>query len=120
MKSIMFNILKFFILLSCIIHVNCHASIPTDNSLAPMLQKVLPAVVNIRAQVKVTDLNTLNRLQQELGQDSSNQGNQIPDKFVSVASGVIVDADKGYILTNAHVIADALSVTITLNDGRHY
>lgn len=118
MKNALNNILKFFILLGCVVHVTCYASVPTDNSLAPMLEKVLPAVVNIQAQIKITDLNTLNRLQQEQGQD--NKSGAIPDKFVSVASGVIVDANKGYILTNAHVIADAQSIAITLDDGRHY
>ncbi len=82
-----------------------------------MLQKALPAVVNIRSQIKVMDLNTLNRLQQEQG--PNNEG-QVPDKFVSIASGVIVDADKGYILTNAHVVEDAQSIVVTLNDGRHF
>jgi Do/DeqQ family serine protease len=39
---------------------------------------------------------------------------------LSVASGVVVNADKGYILTNAHVINDAQVITVTLGDGRHY
>jgi len=85
-------------------------------SLAPMLQKVLPAVVNVRAAVKVNSLDTMLRLQQE----RKNPNEPLPDKLMSVASGVIVDANKGYILTNAHVIEDAESVTVTLSDGRHY
>lgn len=99
------------------------AGVPVGDSLAPMLQKVLPSVVNIRAQIKITDLSTLNKLeksrQQGQGQDSDN-GGQIPDKFLSVGSGVIVNADKGYILTNAHVVNDAERVIITLSDGRHF
>ncbi len=93
------------------------ASLP-NTSLAPMLQKALPAVVNIRAQIKITDLNMLNQLQKE--QPKNNPGGIIPDKFLSVGSGVIVSAEKGYILTNAHVIDQAERITITLGDGRHY
>jgi serine protease Do len=94
-------------------------STPTPgSSLAPMLQASLPAVVNIRADIKITDLATLNRLLQERGTPVN--GGEIPDTFLSVASGVIVNADKGYILTNAHVVNDAQSVIVSLGDGRHY
>jgi serine protease Do len=97
---------------------------PADSSLAPMLKTVLPAVVNIKSIIKVTDFSTLREIQRQQQQRSQKQNendNQaVPDKFSSVASGVIVDAAKGYILTNAHVINDAQKVTVTLSDGRHY
>jgi serine protease Do len=106
-----------------LISLTGHASTALmDGSISSMLQKVLPAVVNIRAQIKVTDFNTLHELQKHRrgqGADSDNESG-IPDTLVSVASGVIVDAKNGYILTNAHVINDAQVVIITLNDGRHY
>ena len=35
------------------------------------------------------------------------------------ASGVIVDAARGLVLTNNHVVANATQVTVTLRDGRH-
>jgi serine protease Do/serine protease DegQ len=38
----------------------------------------------------------------------------------SLGSGVIVDAAKGYILTNHHVVDKAVQITVTLNDGRHF
>jgi serine protease Do len=94
------------------------AAMPVNGSLAPMLQKALPAVVNIRADIKITDLSTLFQLQKQRGVDLNNS--VIPDTFLSVASGVIVNADKGYILTNAHVVNDAQNITVTLDDGRHY
>ncbi len=89
------------------------------NSLAPMLQKILPAVVNIRAQIKITDLSVLNKIEKQNSQNPQGK-DPIPDKFLSVGSGVIVDADKGYILTNAHVIDDAENVIVSTSDGRHY
>ena len=83
-----------------------------------MLKKVLPAVVNIRADIKITDLVTLYRIHKEHGGNLNTT--ELPDTYLSIASGVIVDADKGYILTNAHVINDAQTVIVSLGDGRHY
>lgn len=111
-------LIKIFAPFTLFFSISSFAGVPIQASLAPMLQKILPAVVNIRAQVKVTDFNTLNRLQQEQGQ-AITPGN-IPDKFTSVGSGVIVDGEKGYILTNSHVVEDAITVTVTLGDGHRY
>jgi len=91
---------------------------PMPPSLAPMLQKILPSIVNIRAQIKITDLGMLDRIQKS--QRAQNNNGPVPDKAVSVGSGVIVDANKGYILTNAHVIENAETVMVTLGDGHHY
>ena len=98
-----------------------HASTPLDTSIAPMLQKVLPAVINIRAPIKITDFNTLQEMQkQQRGRNKSDSNQPVQDMFISIASGVIVDAKNGYILTNAHVIDNAQKVTVTLADGRHF
>jgi len=93
---------------------------PGNSKSVAMLQKVLPAIVNIRAQIKI-DLQTLLRLQRERQRQGDTGGPvSVPDKIISDASGVIVDANKGYILTNAHVVDDAQSVMVTTNDGHHY
>jgi serine protease Do len=113
MNKIIRATLTFLFIISCFISQNSMASTPVNPSLAPMLDKVLPSVVNIRAQIKITDINTLSKLERS-------QRGAVPDKFLSVGSGVIVNADKGYILTNAHVVDDAERVVVTLSDGRHY
>jgi serine protease Do len=119
MRKLLNRTLYLFFYYCMLFSINSYASTPPVNlSLAPMLQKVLPAIVNIRADIKITDLATLNRLQQERGVPLSN--GEIPDTYLSVGSGVIVNADKGYILTNAHVVNDAQSITVTLGDSRHY
>lgn len=121
MKSILHVILSCIIItLSLAASTSSFSSNPViETSLAPMLQTVLPSIVNIKADIKVTDINTLRELQKQRSK-SGKDSDEEPGTFVSVASGVIVDAKNGYILTNAHVIVDAQTVTITLSDGHHY
>ncbi|OGT45213.1 MAG: hypothetical protein A3E83_08055 [Gammaproteobacteria bacterium RIFCSPHIGHO2_12_FULL_41_20] len=115
--ALSFVFIMFFTLLASTSHA---AGIPAStNTLAPLLQKALPAIVNIKAQIKVTDIDTLKELQKQRKREGDS-GNLPPNVVVSVASGVIVEAKNGYILTNAHVIEDAQSITVTLDDGRHY
>jgi serine protease DegQ len=90
-------------------------------TLAPMIKRVTPAVVNVstRGHVNVQANPFFNDpfFQQFFG----NQGpQQMQRKFQSLGSGVIVDADKGYILTNNHVVENADSITVTLNDNRSF
>jgi len=88
-------------------------------SLAPMLQKVTPAVVNISTKGHVTvQSNPL--MQDPFFRQFFNIPNvPLERKFQSLGSGVIVDAKRGLVLTNNHVIANADQITVTLRDGRH-
>ncbi|HEY3859529.1 MAG TPA: trypsin-like peptidase domain-containing protein, partial [Gammaproteobacteria bacterium] len=93
-------------------------------SLAPIVKRVSPAVVNVstRGHVKVQQNNPFMNdpfFQQFFG--GRGGGNQpIERKFQSLGSGVIVDADKGYILTNNHVVENADQITVTLVDNRTF
>jgi serine protease Do len=124
---IVLNLLLLSIL--SILSTNALANVPLNNtnnntSIAPMLKNVLPAVVNIKAQIKITDLNILqNVLRKRRNQNNNNteEGEtSLPSTYLSVGSGVIIDSKNGFILTNAHVIADAQMITVTLGDGRHF
>lgn len=88
-------------------------------SLAPMLEKSMPAVVNISTttQIEVAQ-NPL--LQDPFFRHFFNLPNQSPrqQQKNSLGSGVIIDRDKGYVLTNNHVIDKADKIMVTLNDGR--
>ncbi len=83
-------------------------------SLAPMLHKVMPSVVNIyitlNENAKTTDETAApdKRLPQ--------QGNP----FAALGSGVIVDAKQGYIITNNHLTRNAKSISVNLSDGRKF
>ena len=87
-------------------------------SLAPMLDDVTPAVVNIATEGRVK------QRQSPLFSDPFfRHFFKIPDqplerKTSSLGSGVIVDSKRGLVLTNNHVIANAIQITVTLRDGR--
>lgn len=89
-------------------------------SLAPMLQKVLPAVVNVRTIVSVPRYGILMNRARQNRKGNNDFDNDVPLRAIANGSGVIINAVKGYIITNAHVVDHALSVRITLGDGRHY
>lgn len=93
----------------------------TLNTLAPMLKKAMPAIVNVAVQGFV-------QAPVATGQDDEDNNNQEPGhsqlvpektkKFQSIGSGVIIDPENGVILTNDHVIRNANLITVTLIDGR--
>ncbi len=102
-----------------------HAALPVAvdgqelPSLAPMLERVTPSVVNIatRGQSKrriefPLSNNPLFRRFFDLPAIESVR------ETSSLGSGVIIDSEQGYIITNHHVIEDAYQITVTLFDGR--
>ena len=84
-------------------------------SLAPMLGRVTPAVVSVHTRQRV-------RINHPFANDPffRRMFPGIPDERIneSLGSGVIVDAGRGYVLTNHHVIEGADEVSVTLADGR--
>src|SRR5438105_7987894 len=85
-------------------------------TLAPILEKVTPAVVNIAVlQVSPEEENPLMRdpfFRRFFGMP------QQAEPQIAAGSGVIVDAKNGYVVTNAHVVKDAREIQITLKDNR--
>lgn len=86
-------------------------------SLAPLVEQVSAAVVNIRVSQTVTRRDSFD-------DDAFRRFFGLPDggsggarEVASAGSGVIVDAKRGYILTNHHVVADADKIQISLIDG---
>ena len=89
-------------------------------SLAPMVKRISPSVVNIATKGTI--------------KEKPGQRNPLMDdpffrrffdepherKFQSAGSGVVVDAKNGYIITNHHVVENASEITITLLDNRSF
>lgn len=91
-----------------------------EPSLAPVVEGVLPAVVNI------STVSTIQQAQHPLLRDPFfRRFFDVPNvprerRASSLGSGVIVDGEEGYVLTNHHVVAEADEITITLKDGREF
>lgn len=86
-------------------------------SLAPLVERVEPAVVNIRVSQTV-------RQNSPFGDDAFRRFFGIPEGYsdsreiASAGSGVIVDAKRGYILTNHHVVENADEIQVSLMNGK--
>lgn len=93
-------------------------------TLAPMVKRVSPSVVNIATRGTIKEQSGHNPLLDDpffrrffdTPQDSKPRERQ----FQSAGSGVIVDAKNGYIITNHHVVENASEITITLLDNRTF
>lgn len=90
-------------------------------SLAPMLEKVRPAVVSIAVEGN-TEARGNRAIPEEFefffGPEAF--GDRGPRQFRGEGSGVIINADKGYVVTNNHVIDSADKITVKLEDGREF
>ena len=89
-------------------------------TLAPMLKETTPAVVNIatrgRLRVRENPLLADPFFRRFFNLPSTPRERQTQ----SVGSGVIVDGEQGYVLTNNHVIANADQIVVTLRDRRQF
>jgi serine protease Do len=93
------------------------------NSFAPIVQKVIPSVVQVDVTGKSANGNALgNSEMQDQLRKFFGKGFQIPEQpetqnQKALGSGVIISTD-GYILTNNHVVENSKTIQVTLNDGR--
>ncbi|MCV2506299.1 MAG: Do family serine endopeptidase [Candidatus Lightella neohaematopini] len=127
--NIIFSLLKVFVLIIILFNnINIYASFPltyinnSNNvpSLSSMINKVLPAVVNMH--IEGTQIVRQSILPKEFryffGPNIPN--NNSIRQFEGLGSGVIIDANNGYIITNNHVIHNADKIKIQLHDGREF
>ncbi len=97
-----------------------HAALPSSvngqrlPSLADMLERVMPAVVDIIVEGTRSDPGRANSTYRRLF------GMSQPEKAHGTGSGIIVDERNGYIVTNAHVIQGATEIKVILSDGREF
>jgi serine protease DegQ len=118
---------------SCLLALGCGLTVmpPTADAgipilsdvptLAPVVDKVVQGVVNIAVSGSVEVQNPL--MSDPFFRQFFRLPNQPMRRQVQAAgSGVIVDADKGYILTNNHVVTvgQDQDIEVTLKDKRHF
>ncbi len=85
-------------------------------TMAPLLERVTPAVVSIQTEGKTQAQNPQADEFFERFFGQSPQARQTR----SIGSGVIIDAKKGYVMTNHHVVDNADEILVTLQDKREY
>ena len=93
---------------------------PAVPTLAPMLREVTPGVVNIAVRAHGPSENPL------LKDPFFRRFFDIPDapeqprETSATGSGVIVDARRGYVLTNNHVVEEADAIEVTTKDNQRF
>ena len=119
----------FFILLSLLVPflpgaASSHVT-PTTNgnlpTLAPVVEKTRPAVVNIATTGQV-DVQKHPLLNDPFFKRFFEGYGDMPQRreAKSLGSGVVIDADKGYIVTNHHVVEGAREIAITMHNGHQF
>lgn len=93
---------------------------PPGHSIAPVLEKILPAVVNISTSKTVGLKQRQLLLDPFFHQPYAYRDRPVQKKSQSLGSGVIVDAKKGWVITNHHVVDGADEITVTLRDQRSF
>jgi len=93
-----------------------------NSSIAPMLQKVLPSVVQITVDVKPEPDQTEPHAN-PMPAPNTPPASPVPPSagdMGSLGTGIIIDAKNGIIVTNAHVIKNAKQIFVTLKNGNRY
>jgi len=95
-------------------------------SLAPMIKRVSPAVVNIATRGTITERGGRNPLLDDpffrrfFDVPPDQQQSPRQRQFQSAGSGVVVDSKNGYIITNAHVVENATEITVSTLDDHEF
>jgi serine protease Do len=110
----------FYVLLLVTSSINFAATTNlTLPTLAPVLKKSMPAIVNVAVQGVIPgDMPVAGEEETNSEKAPPGSSDNKPRKFQSIGSGVIIDPEHGFILTNDHVLRNASLITVTINDGR--
>ncbi|MBW1698503.1 MAG: Do family serine endopeptidase [Deltaproteobacteria bacterium] len=122
-----FAVIALVIALLQITAVNSHGSeFNRETPVVRTVRKVSPAVVNISSEYEVRKrVNPFSAFDidpffDSFFKDFFEHGIERRYKRNSLGSGVIIDGNRGYILTNAHVLEKTATITVTLKDEREF
>ncbi len=93
-------------------------------SFAPLVRRVVPAVVNIAVRMDVAEKDSVARLPPDLRgtpfeKSFRDKLKTHPEQVVGAGSGFIVDP-AGIIVTNNHVVGSATRIIVSLSDGSEF
>jgi S1-C subfamily serine protease len=96
-------------------------------TLAPLMRRVTPAVVDVsvKSRLPVEDNPFLSdpdfrRFLERFGLPLPDEEEEEREPRQSIGSGIIVDAARGYVLTNDHLLQNAIEIRVQLQDGRGF
>lgn len=113
----------FLLALSLTVSAPALATLPEFASndvptIAPLLRAVTPAVVNISVRGRVREENPL--FMDPFFRRFFDVPRHLEREIEATGSGVIVDAQRGYVLTNDHVVEHASAIEVTTKDNRRF
>ena len=121
---------RFFVMCCVVVaslsfNLSANAALPffsSDNdgipSLAPMLEKATPGIVSIAVEGTQVSRQQVPDVFRHFFGGPNEQVQERP--FKGLGSGVIIDAEKGYVVTNNHVVENATEILVKLTDGREF
>jgi len=125
--SLYFNRFLFVVLFYlCMPAAGNSHELDRNNAVVSAVQKVGPAVVNISSEYQVSTRRNpfsgfgMDPFFDSFFKDFYDPGIERRQKRTSLGSGVIIDGKRGFILTNAHVIAQSETISVALKDQREF
>ena len=118
------SIIHILIFLTLLLTTNVFAGLPNSvdgqplPTLAPMLERTTPSVVNISTTGKVVVRDPF--FDDPFFRRFFDVPQQRERRTTGLGSGVIIDARNGYVVTNSHVIDKAQDIVVTLEDGQRF
>ena len=97
-----------------------------ENSVVKAVRNVSPAVVNISSQYEIRKNSNpfsgygMDPLLENFFRDFFSPELERREKRTSLGSGVIIDGNRGLVLTNTHVVEKATTISVALNDKREF
>ena len=126
MRKFFITLLTAFALLPITISAYAATSAGALPTLAPMLERTMPAVVNIATEEVIEIYRRPHPFSNDpffrrfFGFPEFEEGKKQERRRSGAGSGVIIDAQEGYIITNAHVVKAADNIYVTLDNDRRY
>ena len=126
MRKSFITLFAAFALVSATMSVYAATSAAALPTLAPMLERTMPAVVNIATEEVIEIYRRPHPFSSDpffrrfFGFPEFEEGKKQERRRSGAGSGVIINAEEGHIITNAHVVKAADNIYVTLDNDKRY